>query len=345
MFVLLRRGLTLTALALLLLVMDALSMPGAHASAPVAKIVGPPSYHISLFAKGTSSYFNPDSITVDGKHIFVSYMNNTLHDGSDHQPSTIVEYNDSKQVLHIFSVLGHCDGLRVDPTTHLVWALVNNDANPGLYTINPVNQQITSYTFPAPPHGGGYDDLAFVNGMAFISASNPTLDGSGNNVNPAVDQITLSGNTVVLTPVLYGNATATDITTGQTVTLNEVDPDALSLDPQGDVVLVNQAGSELVFIKNPGSQQQSVSRLLVGTQLDDTVWATSTTGHLFVVDKTLNAIYLVRSSKFVVGTAYTEAPSDSGVNNFVGTVNLTTGLVTPVLTGFSNPTGLIFVQG
>ena len=88
-------------------------------------------------------------------------------------------------------MLGHCDGLRVDPTTHLVWALVNNDTNPGLYTINPVNQQITSYTFP-PPHGGGYDDLAFVKGMAFISASNPTLNGSGNNVNPAVDQITWS---------------------------------------------------------------------------------------------------------------------------------------------------------
>jgi hypothetical protein len=70
-----------------------------------------------------------------------------------------------------------------------------------------------------------------------------------------------------------GDASATDLITNSTVKLNEIDPDSMTIDPKGDLVLVNQAGSELVFISNPGTAQQSVSRLPVGDQLDDTVFA------------------------------------------------------------------------
>lgn len=76
--------------------------------------------------------------------------------------------------------------------------------------------------------------------------------------------------------------------------------------------------------------------------MDDSAWATSTNGRLFVVDAKLNATYIIRAN-FKAGQAYTEAPSDSGVAGFVGTLGLTTGTITPIAVGFGSPSGLIYV--
>ncbi len=306
---------------------------------PVVALHG---YEVSVFARGTSAYSHPDSVVADAHHIFVGYQNVTAKDGSDHKSSTIVEYTLDGEVVRTFSVLGHCDGLRIDPSTHLLWATSNEDGNPALVTINPETGVITPYQFAPTPHGGGYDDLAFVNGMAFIAASNPNLNQQGVNVFPALDKIELSNGKAILTPVLYGNATALDTTTNTEVTLNEIDPDSLTVDPQGDVVLDNQAGSELVFLHNAGTEQQTVTRVPLGTQVDDTVWATATHGRMLVVDGPANVIYTVRAN-FTKGTVYTEAPNDSGVASFVGTIDLSTGTITPVAVGFSSPTGLLFI--
>jgi hypothetical protein len=127
------------------------------------------------------------------------------------------------------------------------------------------------------------------------------------------------------------------------VTLNEVDPDSLSVDTKGDLVLVNQGGSEIVILSNPGTPQQKVSRIPVGTQLDDTVWATSTHGRLLVVDAGTNNTYWVSVPQFTPGTIYTQAPNDSGVVDFVAVVDPATGIVTPVVIGFSKATGMLFV--
>src|SRR3974390_2759569 len=51
-----------------------------------------PGYSISVWARGTSDYSNPDSIEVDGKDIWVGYQNVTAKDGTDGKTSTIVEY-------------------------------------------------------------------------------------------------------------------------------------------------------------------------------------------------------------------------------------------------------------
>jgi hypothetical protein len=124
------------------------------------------------------------------------------------------------------------------------------------------------------PHGGGYDDLCFLNGLVFIAASNPTLNSAGVNVYPAIDKVTLGNGKVNLTPVLMGNATATDLITKSKVQLNLVDPDSMTVDAKGQLILVNQGGSQLVLLKNPGTPQQTVTSVPVGNQLDDTVWAT-----------------------------------------------------------------------
>ncbi len=44
-----------------------------------------------------------------------------------------------------------------------------------------------------------------------------------------------------------------------------------------------------------------------------------------------------------LGAVYTQAPSDSGVVGFVGTVDLTTGFVRAVMIGFGQATGMAFV--
>ncbi len=137
--------------------------------------------------------------------------------------------------------------------------------------------------------------------MVFVAASNPSVNSAGVNVFPAIDKMTLSNGKVNLTPVLMGNARATDLVANAKVSLNEVDPDSMTVDKNGDLVLANQAGNELVFLKNPGTPQQTVSRIAVGDQLDDTVWATSTHGRLLVVDGGTNATYLDYCTQFCTG--------------------------------------------
>lgn len=301
-----------------------------------------PGYSVRIWAKGTTATTNPDSIVQDGNDIWVGYQNVTSKTGGDGKTSTIVEYTRHGRVENTYAVPGHCDGLRIDPATHLVWASSNEDGNPGLVSINPVTGVVTPYTFAPTAHGGGFDDMAFLNGKMFIAASNPTLDGAGNNVFPALDQVSFSGTNVVLTPVLMGNATATDVTTQAAVTLNEVDPDSIAIDSSGNLVLVNQGGSEFVFISNPGTSSQTVTRLATATQLEDPVWIPSAKGQLLLVDAKANTVYAVRGP-LVPGTVYTETPDDSSIASMLGTIDVATGVVSPKIIGFGKATGLLFL--
>jgi sugar lactone lactonase YvrE len=299
-----------------------------------------PGYQVSLFARQTSAFNGPDSLVVDNGFVYIDYQNTTAKDCTDRNTSTVVQYDMNGKMLKTFTVAGHSDGMRADPSTHLLWVSSCEDGNAKFVTIDPTSGTLTPYTFPPAPHGGGYDDLCFLNGMVFIAASNPNLNAAGVNVFPAIDKITLGNGKVQLTPVLMGNATATDILANGKVQLNEVDPDSMTVDTKGELVLVNQAGTELVFLKNPGTPQQSVTRIPVGDQLDDTVWAPSSPGRLLVTDGTTGNTYWINAYP---GTVYTQAPDDSGTVGFVGVVNMITGFVTPVVIGFLKATGMIFV--
>lgn len=308
-----------------------------------------PGYRLSVFASGNTSYQNPDGVAVDQGHVFLDYQNVTEKDGSDHKTSTVVEYSMSGQRLREFNIPGHSDGLRVDPTTHLLWALSNENKNPILTIIDPASQEpLSEYTFSPPAHEGGYDDLYFLRSgqHPFLSASNPTLDKHGKNKYPSVYQVTnlKPGHPghVDVAPILMGGASATDVRTKATVTLNEVDPDALTTDTQGDLILINQIGSELIYITHPGTPRQKVRRLGVGTQIDDTVWIPSIRGRLLIVDASRNQTYWMDTT-FKPGTVYTETYADSSVQSVVGQLNPDTGTFTVVATGFLKPTGLLFI--
>jgi hypothetical protein len=306
--------------------------------------IGLHGYTISRFAQGTKTYYNPDDLEVVGNHVFVAYQNGGLPDGSNHIPSTIVAYTLSGKIVHKVSVNGHCDGLRYNPYTKQLWATSNEDASPILTVINLSTWATTQFSFPPTLHGGGYDDLVFQNGTAFVAASNPTLNSAGINPAPALVKAAISNGQLVVTPVLYGNATATDIVTGKSVTLDLTDPDSTTIDPKGDIVLDSQGDAELIFLHNAGTPQQTVSRLSLGTQVDDSLWIPTAHGRILLSDGKQNAVYTVTMhGGFTPGTVYSAAPSDSGVAGFVGITDPTAGTITPVIIGLGSPKGLRFI--
>ncbi|HEY2597877.1 MAG TPA: hypothetical protein VGJ79_05290 [Candidatus Dormibacteraeota bacterium] len=314
---------------------------------PVAAL---PGYQISVFTQSDSRLIvsAPDSIAVDGQNVFIDYQNVTAKDCSDQTgsappSSTVVEYDMTGKILNHWSVAGHSDGMRIDPSTHLVWTTSCEDGSAKFATIDPTSGTVTPYTFPPAPHGGGYDDLFFLKGSAFVAASNPSLDRNGSNPNPAIDKIALGTNdTLTLTPVLKGNATAADLLNhNSTGPLTLTDPDSLGVDSSGQLVLVSQGDSELVFVNSPGMPQQKVSKMAVGTQLEDTVWPTGP-GRLLVVDGGSGVTYWIKAS-FAKGDIYTQSPNDSGVDNFVATIAPATGFETPIAIGFLKATGMVFV--
>ena len=320
----------------------------ATAVSRVSPIAALPGYKVTIFAQADSRLIvsGPDSIAVDGDHVFIDYQNVTAKDcaDADKVSSTVVEYDMQGKILNHWSVAGHSDGMRIDPATHLIWTTSCEDGNPRFATIDPTANKVTPYTFPPAPHGGGYDDLYFLNGSAFIAASNPNLNADGSNPYPAVDKIELgSSGTLKLTPVLLGNATAADLLNNNAASgLTLTDPDSLTVDNKGQLVLVSQGDSLLVFINNPGAAGQTVSKMPVGTQLEDTVWP-SGPGRLLVVDGgSTGATYWI-DGNFSNGDIYTQAPNDSGIDNFVGVLNPATGFVTPIAIGFGKATGLVFI--
>jgi hypothetical protein len=164
-----------------------------------------PGYSVAIWAQGTTTYFAPDSIDSDGQHVWVGYQNASSKTGDPAAgPSTIVEYSlDGKTVINTFNVGGHTDGLRVDPSGGKIWVTSNEDGNPALYSIDPTktgSAAVTTYALAPTAHGGGYDDLWFMNGKMFIVGSNPTLDMNGVNDLPALYTVTISGASATVAP-------------------------------------------------------------------------------------------------------------------------------------------------
>jgi hypothetical protein len=333
----------------LVLAVLAAAVPAVAQISPVANSP----YTIKVFATAPRGTSQPDSIVQWGDHIIVGFANGVAKDGTDGKSSTIVQFSLSGKVERMFSVPGHNDGLRVVGDDDL-WALQNEDANPNLVVIELNSGSQKKYKFILPtPHGGGYDDMVVKNGEVFMTASNPNLDAFGNNVFPALVRASLSGSQVLVEPVMDGNASATDIATGGPVTLNLTDPDSLTIDPRGNILLDSQADSVLVFIQHPFTDEQKVGYLQVNSTvpapkdapritLDDTAFAPNPEAFLLVTDINAGVIYRIDSGTFGFepGTAY----SASDTQALVGTLNLDNGLVTPVITGLGSPRGLLFIS-
>jgi hypothetical protein len=316
----------------------------AHAAGPAAQ----PPYALTVFARSASGWSQPDSIAQWRDSILVGFQNHVAKDGSDGKSSTIVQYTLGGSVQRTFSVPGHNDGLRL-VGDHDLWCLQNEDANPNLVIVDLSTGKQRQLTFAPTVHGGGFDDLVVVRDRIYVTASNPNLDASGVNVFPALLRVTVTGGhgrAVTLTPVLAGNATALDIPTGKEMVLNLTDPDSLTVDPRGNVVVNSQADDELIFIRNPGTPAKRVGRLPITmdgnpTTLDDTAFVPDSDASLLFSDVQGDAVYRLDGPLFGFepGTAY--ATSDTA--GVVGILNLDTGALSPIATGFGSTRGAIFV--
>jgi hypothetical protein len=306
-----------------------------------AQVVATAPYTVSVFATSIPGVdFAPDSIAVGDGHVFVGYGDGAAPDGSDGKSSTVVEYKMNGDMVTTYTVSGHNDGLKFNPKTKKVWAMQNEDGNPNLVIIDPATQTQTQYTFAsAPPQGGGYDDIAFIGNDVFISASNPA---NNPNTKPAIVKATIVGTTVVVTPVLLGNATAIDIPTNKPVQLNLQDPDSMIVNPHGDLVLDSQADAELIFVHHPGSVDQEVYHLGLKqkgapVQVDDTVFAKSTHGVILVADRDGETVYAITRNIFGSDSAYSATPTS------VAELDQNTGVLKNVVSGMVSPHGMAFV--
>ena len=335
----------------------ALAMAGAAlgvlaAPPAVSQVQATAPYKINIFSTSPANTSQPDSIVAWGDDIIVGFQNHVAKDGSDGKSSTIVEFSSAGTVEHTFTVPGHNDGLRIVGDGKL-WALQNEDANPNLVVIDLERGKQTPYKFAPTPHGGGYDDIVVArDGDVYLTASNPNLNTSGVNVFPALVRARLWNGNVLLDPVLSGNANATDIATGQIVSLNLTDPDSMTQDLKGNIVFVSQADSELVFVKHVGESDQTVGRLGLSSTvtgpggalitIDDTAFAPPGADHLLVTDVGSGIIYRIERTDF--GFEPGQAYSASDTTGIVGTLNIDNGTITPIVTGLSSARGLQFVK-
>jgi hypothetical protein len=266
--------------------------------------------------------------------------------------------------MQMYPVEGKSDGMKFNPSDGKIWCLRNEDSNPAVTLIDPATGVQQDLAYAAPPvHGGGYDDVVFLNGQIFISASNPNLQPptkktpNGQNIFPSIVKATIVGNTISVSPVLMGNATLTLINprnprahhhrhrNSQEVVAQQSDPDSLKVDQFGNLVLDSQADGDLIFLSNPGFPNQ-VGRLLhlsngTSTQVtvDDTVFPTQASGTIYVVDTAADVVYAVTSNAFPPNSAF----SASDTTGVLAQVNLQTGQLTSIVTGMKSPHGALFV--
>lgn len=312
-------------------------------------------YSISVFAKAPMTTQRPDSIVQSGSSVFVAYQNaGEVKDGTvPGITNAVAQYDLSGNLLKTYTVPGHCDGLLLFDSTHL-WAMANEDGNPELTIIDLSAGTQTTYqaTVNPPVHGGGYDDMQLINGVVYVTASNPTTPGAA----PTVVALTLNpnGTTFDVAPVLAGNAMALDITPSiggsanptyqQMVPLTLTDPDSEATDPSGNLVVDSQADARLVFIHNPGPQQ-SVSVLIVtlfndkdgpNVPLDDTrfVPPPGPSGQVYMLfTDAFQTIYKL-SGAYTTGAAYSAGQGQ------IMQLDLKSGHLTPVVTSVGDPTAL-----
>jgi hypothetical protein len=312
---------------------------------------------VKVFASSTPARSQPDDIVTYGHNIVTGWQN---HVGADGTPgpngvtkSTVTEQNTSGRVLHSWSLTGHVDGLRGDPSHGRILATVNEDAHSSLYVIRPgasAANQVRQYQYNLPDSPqGGTDAVSIYHGQILITASNPVVPtGSVGATAPAVYKVTLSGATAKVRPVFFDNSPATvanvgDPDQGKTVPLALTDPDSNAVVPPsaprfgGDFMLDSQGNAEQVYVTGATGNRPKLSLLKLSQRVNDTAWVTNPNGTLYVTDTADGEVFTVRGA-FPAGGVYTAATPRSTVvgqpnpPNYLATLNMNTGLVTPAIT-------------
>ncbi|HEX4165419.1 MAG TPA: PEP-CTERM sorting domain-containing protein [Bryobacteraceae bacterium] len=281
------------------------------------------SFTASTFATGTAvAGTQPDSVSFGGGSLWIEYGNgasSTDFSGT----STIVQYSPTAAVQHTWQIAGSVDGLKYDPSTGMVWALQNQDANSRLSLINPSTKAVTSYTYGAPYTSSsatrGFDDVAFIGNNVYMSETNPATTSD-----PVIVKLT---NSTPTSPV-----TMTTVQTGAGIAAT--DADSLKSTPTGGLILTGEADGALNFIDNPGQANQSARSIKLsganGFSIgnpDDAIYATSTAGIFYVTDTSTNQVLAINATGLTPGTLFVN------VGDTFGSVDPSTGVVTPLVSG------------
>ncbi len=300
---------------------------------------------------------SPDDIAISGGNVFIGWGNNVPGDGGNGGLSTLAEYNLNGTLEKSFNIQGHLEGIAVDPATGLVYTDQNEDGNSSMTIVNTVTGSQARFGYPNPSaHGGGFDGLQLLNGNLYASASSPNTvnvspsNPNGTNVSPLIYQVT--ANTAnypynaIPTGIVNGNAQATNLNNGQTVTMNNFDPDSLNVTPSGSLIVTNESGAQLTIVSNPGATSQSVGVLNltntvtgVAASVDDTGFATSANGSLLFADGKTNVVYALTA---IGGFSADQAFSSDKTNHTLDALNFSTGALTPIVTGLGSPAGIAF---
>jgi hypothetical protein len=328
----------------------------------VASAEAAPTATVTVFAKGTAvGATAPDSITTGDGSVWVEYGNGADSTGASGS-STIVRYSPSGTVQHTYTIAGLVDGLKFDPTTGnptsgMVWALVNNDGNSTLSLINPATNTVSSPSlmYAAPPYvygptsGRGYDDVAFLNGKVYLSFTNP--------VNPTDP---------VLQILDQGHAPSAPLTTTSILTAQQTNPlftsstqappdiDSLKSTPSGQLVLTSEgdAGAgptsdgRFTLISNPGTSQTFTNVRVTNASgvnalaMDDVLFPGAAAGTLYVADTATNTVYAVQLGGLDPNTPIVSL----GSFGEVALVDAVTGVVgTTLVPNLNAPHGMDFV--
>jgi hypothetical protein len=287
------------------------------------------SFTSSVFATGGAvAGTKPDSITYGNGSIWVEYGNGADSTGASGS-STIVQYGTNGAVVNTYTLAGSVDGLKYDPNTGMLWALQNQDANSQLTIINPITTTKKVFTYGAiytSSSGRGFDDVAFLGGKTFLSFTNPVAP-----TDPVLVELGSLSSPILTTSILTG--------TGLLLT----DPDSLKTTPTGGLIQTGGGDGALTFITGPGTVgQTATSRLLkpepgmtIGNP-DDALYPTATSGTFYLTDTTANTVYALAATGLSTSTLYVN------VGNVFGSVDTSTGVVTPLFTG-SGLHGIEFV--
>jgi hypothetical protein len=297
----------------------------------------------NIFAVAPAGSSAPDSITSGGGSIWVEYGNGADSTGAGGS-STIVQYSSMGQIEQTYTITGLADGLKYDPTTGDVWALLNNDGNSQLVLIDPATNQLSApLSYAAPYVYGanstrGFDDVVFDGNKVFLSETNPANPGD-----PVVVRLT-NGNApfgqLETTNVLSFGDMGINRVTGTLETLPITDPDSLKLLPDGSLLLTGEADGAFVFISHPGTAQQAASfvNLPTGFVPDDAIMPTSSSGMFFISNQGANDIVKVQVKGLNTHDLYADITS----KNELVQIDPNTGKVTTLLSGLSSPHGLLF---
>jgi hypothetical protein len=350
-------------------VIGVLIFAGAAFAAPAPSVPG--GFTITkIAAPAPASASNCDDLAFLEGHLFMGCQNKTLSVGGGGN-STLIEYTPAGAVVNSWSITDKIDGMAADPLNHRVIVSLDEDTRTHLATITPSaasGQQITYYTYSPDPRGastpvalhtGGGTDQVSVDAAGHILI---TASHAGTATGTAVFKVVLTApssptgtGTATLSPTFLDNATAANGNTGSgTVKLALGDVDSGAIVPQssprfgGSYVITDQTALELVFASNIFNGT-GVTVLKTPFGLDDLLWATSSGGTLYVVDKgptsvlpavSASALYKV-TGPFVKNTVLA---SNDGVGDQVVTVNLTNGNLTPFVQHLNTTKGLVYVD-